>query len=187
VEDARTRPCLPPAGESCPHRTEGEATLLEEVPKNARRIPTWARAMAGFWGYCYSPALRSGRCRRLFTSDAGEVDRAIRTGRTSADSEARLGAASTAPRVVRCRCLQLRHPHLPHPRKRELYQEVWTILEPDGVFCNLEHVASPTVQVHQRFLDALGITPAEEDPSNKLLDMETQLQWLREIGFEDVG
>jgi hypothetical protein len=32
----------------------------------------------------------------------------------------------------------------------------------------------------------LGIPPGNEDPSNKLLDMETQLQWLREIGFVDV-
>jgi hypothetical protein len=76
--------------------------------------------------------------------------------------------------------------HLLHTRKRELYGELRAALEPAGVFCNLEHVASRSCRVHERFLDALGITPAEEDPSNKLLDVETQLRWLCEIGFEDV-
>jgi len=76
--------------------------------------------------------------------------------------------------------------HLPHPRKEALYREVWGLLGPGGVFCNLEHVASPSARLHQRFLDALGISPEQEDRSNKLLDLETQLRWLREIGFEDV-
>jgi SAM-dependent methyltransferase len=74
--------------------------------------------------------------------------------------------------------------HLTHDRKRELYTEIWNRLQPGGVFCNLEHVASPNERIHQRFLDALGITA--EDPSNKPLDVETQLCWLREIGFQDV-
>ena len=33
---------------------------------------------------------------------------------------------------------------------------------------------------------AMGMTPADEDSSNKLLDVETQLRWLREIGFEEI-
>jgi tRNA (cmo5U34)-methyltransferase len=48
------------------------------------------------------------------------------------------------------------------------------------------HVASAAANLHKRFLGALGITEAEEDPSNKLASVEAQLEWLREIGFEDV-
>ena len=49
-----------------------------------------------------------------------------------------------------------------------------------------EHVASPSVELHVRFLNAIGYSPKTEDKSNKLLPMETQLGWLREIGFVDV-
>jgi hypothetical protein len=66
-----------------------------------------------------------------------------------------------------------------------LYEEIWSVLEPGGVFCNLEHVASPTRRASP-LLEVMGITPEEEDPSNKLLDVETQLRWLREIGFTGV-
>jgi tRNA (cmo5U34)-methyltransferase len=76
--------------------------------------------------------------------------------------------------------------HAPHARKRELYSEIFARLSAGGIFCNLEHVASPTDTLHDAFLAALGITRAEEDTSNKLLDVETQLEWLREIGFADV-
>lgn len=76
--------------------------------------------------------------------------------------------------------------HLEDQRKRELYEEVFGLLEPGGVLCNLEHVSSPTARLHERFLGALGLAPNEEDPSNRLLDVETQLRWLREIGFVDV-
>jgi tRNA (cmo5U34)-methyltransferase len=76
--------------------------------------------------------------------------------------------------------------HLEHGRKRSLYGEVFGVLEPGGVFCNLEHVASPTERLHRRFYEALGYEPGWEDRSNRLLDVETQLGWLRELGFEDV-
>jgi tRNA (cmo5U34)-methyltransferase len=76
--------------------------------------------------------------------------------------------------------------HLTHERKRALYEEVFGLLAPGGLFANLEHVASPTQALHERFLDALGVRPEDEDPSNKLLHMDTQLGWLCEIGFIDV-
>jgi hypothetical protein len=50
-----------------------------------------------------------------------------------------------------------------------------------GVFCNLDHVASPTPSLHKQFL-AKTICK-KEDKSNKLLDVQTQ--WLEEIGFID--
>jgi tRNA (cmo5U34)-methyltransferase len=76
--------------------------------------------------------------------------------------------------------------HLSHGRKRHLYEEIWALLEAGGVFCNLEHVSSASAYGHARFLEAMEITAADEDPSNKLLDVHTQLEWLRAIGFSDV-
>jgi len=57
---------------------------------------------------------------------------------------------------------------------------------PGGIFCNLEHVASPTRALHEAFYEALGSSVADEDPSNRCADTELQLGWLREIGFADV-
>jgi len=76
--------------------------------------------------------------------------------------------------------------HLDDARKRALYGEVYEHLVPGGVFCNLEHVASPTPELHEAFLAALGSSIDRDDPSNKLLDVATQLAWLRAIGFEQV-
>jgi SAM-dependent methyltransferase len=73
--------------------------------------------------------------------------------------------------------------HCPHARKRALYAEVFDRLEPGGIFANLEHVSSPTARLHEEFL---ALVDSPEDPSNQLLDVETQLGWLRDIGFADV-
>jgi hypothetical protein len=35
-------------------------------------------------------------------------------------------------------------------------------------------------------LPALGEPLEHEDPSDRLLDVESQLRWLRELGFDDV-
>ena len=76
--------------------------------------------------------------------------------------------------------------HLEHERKRELYREAFEFLRPGGVFVNLDHVASPTVNLHLAFFDAIDEPIENEDPSDRLLDVHTQLGWLVDIGFEDV-
>lgn len=76
--------------------------------------------------------------------------------------------------------------HVPDERKRALYREIFDLLAPGGVFCNLEHVAPVSGRAHQRWMDAMNRTLADEDPSNLLTRMETQLDWLREIGYTDV-
>jgi tRNA (cmo5U34)-methyltransferase len=76
--------------------------------------------------------------------------------------------------------------HLTHKRKYALYDEIYDILYPGGVFCNLEHVSSPSIGQHARFLKAISYTNKKEDYTNRLLSMEKQLQWLRDIGFVDV-
>ena len=76
--------------------------------------------------------------------------------------------------------------HLANERNRTLYAEIFDLLEPGGVFLNLERVASPTPNLRRRFHAAMGHDHDPEDPSDRLLDLETQLFWLREIGFADV-
>ncbi len=76
--------------------------------------------------------------------------------------------------------------HCHDERKRALYGEVFDRLTPGGTFLNLEHVASPTAELHAEFLAAIGKKLGEDDPSNKLAAVETQLEWLRAFGFDQV-
>ena len=75
--------------------------------------------------------------------------------------------------------------HLPDARKRELYAEVLAVLEPGGLFANLEHVASPTERLHEAFFAAIGEPLSNEDPSDRTVDAWVQAGWLREAGYED--
>jgi ubiquinone/menaquinone biosynthesis C-methylase UbiE len=76
--------------------------------------------------------------------------------------------------------------HVVDDRKRALYGEVFDRLRSGGVFLNLEHVASPTPELHDEFLYAIGSSPERDDPSNKLAAVDVQLGWLRETGYENV-
>ena len=75
--------------------------------------------------------------------------------------------------------------HLEDDRKRALYGEILELLEPGGVFANLEHVASPTRRLHEAFFIAIGEPIEHEDPSDRTVDAWTQAGWLSELGYED--
>ena len=173
--------------DSIPHRTEGEAVLLGCLPAAPGRVlglgsgggrllglVKLARPGAQTVALDFSP-LMLDQLRSRFSDDPSvEV--------VAHDLDNPLPALGRFDAVVSSFAIH----HLPHPRKRALYQEIHALLDPGGVFLNLEHVASPTQSLHLQFLDALKTPPEQEDPSNKLLDLETQLGWLREIGFTDV-
>ncbi len=74
--------------------------------------------------------------------------------------------------------------HLEDERKRELFAEILALLAPGGVFANLDLVSPASPQLHERFRREIGRT--EDDPTDRLADLSTQLDWLRETGFAEV-
>jgi len=170
-----------------PHRTEGEAVLLEQVPRSARRILDLGtgdgrllallkidRPQSNCIALDFSPTMLAAARQRFADDSTVEV--------IEHNLDQPLPDLGEFDAVVSSFAIH----HCTHERKRSLYAEVFERLKSGGIFCNLEHVASSTPALHNKFLAAIGYTPEEEDPSNKLLDVETQLAWLREIGFTDV-
>jgi tRNA (cmo5U34)-methyltransferase len=170
-----------------PHRTEGERTLLEFVPPTAKRILDLGSGDGRLLGLVLADRPQAEAVALDFSSTM--LDRLRhrfapnpRVQVVEHDLAKTLPELGTFDAIISSFAIH----HLIHPRKRELYSEIFARLNPGGVFCNLEHVASPTSGLHVRFLEAISYTPETEDPSNKLLDLQIQLTWLRKIGFDDV-
>ena len=178
--------------DSISHRGEGESALLEFIPATTRRILDLGTGDGRLLAQVreelarrkhpeteavavdFSPVMLESVRKRF----AGESSVSV----VAHDMDESLPALGNFDAVISSFAIH----HLVHERKRALYVESYGLLNPGGVFCNLEHVASPTPRLHKEFLERIGFTVETEDPSNKLLDVETQLGWLREIGFVDV-
>jgi len=74
--------------------------------------------------------------------------------------------------------------HLEHERKRMLFGEIASALDPGGLFANLEVVECATEQLQRRFYDAIG--RPDGDPEDRLAAVEPQLAWMRAAGLRNV-
>lgn len=170
-----------------PHRAEGESVLLEQVPRGARRVLDLGtgdgrllalllvdRPQASGVGLDFSEVMLGAARARFGDDERVEI--------VEHDLSEPLPALGRFDTVVSSFAIH----HLEHERKRSLYGEVLDLLEPGGTFANFEHVASATHRLHLAFFAAIDEPIENEDPSDRLLDVETQLGWLRDIGFSDV-
>jgi len=173
--------------DAIPHRTEGEAELLDLIPLGVERVldlGTGDGRLASLLlierphirvvATDFSPTMVDHARARFSDDDRVEV-----VPHDFSDSIAEFGRFDA---IVSSFAIH----HVEDDRKRSLYKEIFEALLPGGVFANLEHVSSPTARLHDEFLAKLGVTRGTEDQSNRCISVETQLAWLREIGFRDV-
>lgn len=98
--------------------------------------------------------------------------------------------------------------HIENNQKQRLYKDVFELLNPNGIFLNLEHVSSPTPVIEEMFNELFSdgmfnyhkqikdgkskeeIDRLHNDPEHKVLNklesVEKQCEWLRDIGFTHV-
>jgi ubiquinone/menaquinone biosynthesis C-methylase UbiE len=98
--------------------------------------------------------------------------------------------------------------HQPDESKRRIYTEIFELLAPGAPFIHIEHVASASPWIEHQFNELLvdrmyaydlatdgGRTREQvatdyvyrpDKAANILAPLETQLEWLRQIGYQDV-
>jgi len=99
--------------------------------------------------------------------------------------------------------------HQPDERKQEIYQEIFSLLEPGAWFVNIEHVSSEAMTnidlfedhyvtaryaIEQRNGGTRNFEELKQEYKNRpdkaaniLAPVELQCDWLREIGYEEVN
>src|SRR5690606_26250397 len=184
-DDAHARAYLARA-DSIPRRDEGERALLECLPGRLRRVLDLGSGDGRLIARVLDAAPHGegvaldfssemlGRLRERFAGTSVSV--------LEHDLAQPLPSSGRFDAVVSSFAIH----HLTDARKQALYGEVFDVLSPGGVFCNLEHVASATAALHREFLAMIGVAPDEDDPSNRLCAVEPQLAWLRQAGSVDV-
>jgi tRNA (cmo5U34)-methyltransferase len=170
-----------------PLRVDGDSTLLELIPPSTLRILDLGTGDGRLLGLLLD---RLSAARGVGLDDSPLMLEAARA-RFADEPRAELVEHDLAHPLANLGRFDvvvssLAIHHLDDARKRSVYAEAFALLEPGGVFANFDHVASPSRRLYLEFFAAIDEPLEHEDPSDRLLDIETQLRWLREIGFEDV-
>jgi SAM-dependent methyltransferase len=175
--------------DNLPHRIEGEKVLLEQIPPNIKRVLDLGTGNGRLLGLVkmQNPEVEGvaldfsvpmlEQAKKRF-----EGDERVVVFKHDFNNPLPVDKLGSFDAIISSLAIH----HLADKRKEQLYREIFTLLNSKGIFCNLEHVSSPTWNIHLKFLSKIGQTVENEDPSNILLDVETQLGWLRQIGFVDV-
>lgn len=168
-----------------PHRAEGEAVVIELLPEGVSRFLDLGAGDGRLLALALTAHPGASGVALDFSPTMLDAARARFSGNESVavvehDLSDPLPDVGSFDAVVSSFAIH----HLEDGRKRELYSEIFDLLEPDGIFCNLEHVSSPTPELSAAFYQALGAPrEVEEDPSNRCIPAEVQVRWLTEIGF----
>ncbi len=168
-----------------PHRAEGEAVLVGDLEAvlpgrildlgtgNGRLTRVVLDAYPG--STAVSVDLSEDMLRAAREQFAGNPDVTL----VQHDLDDALDVAGPFDAVVSSLAIH----HVSDDRKPTLFAEVARLLAPGGIFANLDIVASPTQALHDRWREEMG---SRGDPSDVLRDVESQLRWLRDVGFGDV-
>ena len=168
-----------------PHRAEGEGVLLRDISGSlpgrvldlgcgdGRLAALVLAASPGSTVTCVdmSPPMLEAAAARFDGDDRVEI--------VAHDLGERLPVEGPFAAVVSSLAIH----HVTDARKETLYAEIAGLLAPGGVFGNLEIVASPTQELHDRWRDEMG---ARDDPSDILRDMQSQLAWIEAAGLAHV-
>ena len=126
-----------------PHRSEGENVLFDHIPKGAIRVLDLGTG--------------NGRLLRLLKNQRPDISAVAVDVSPPILDAARKNLANDIDVEVMEHDLEYTLPnmgnfdavisgfaihHLSHERKRSIFKEIYDILNPKGVFCNLDNVAS---------------------------------------------
>jgi len=174
-------------GDSHSHRTDGEGVLLEVVPTSVHRVLDLSGG--------------DGRLVRLLQIDRPQAEFVVlgfpleviealgknlveiaSVNIVSHDLARELPDLGRFDAVV---CDLALH-DLERERQQELCQEVYDRLTPGGIFASLAHVASPSFVLHELYLQKTHKQASSSEARTRLVDVQTQIRWLEEVGFVDV-
>ena len=146
--------------DAIPHRSDGEEVLLDHIPVSAKRVLDLGtgngrllkiikviRPNVEGVGVDISPTMLKA-ARENFAGD-----QSIKVVEHDLNNPLLKSKLGTFDIIV----TSLNIHHLTHKRKHSIYDEIYSLLNQGGIFCNLEHIDSPTPSLHEHLPDLPGM------------------------------